>query len=112
MFRNELSKNMQKFLDSLYYSEFLKYRTPYEKAHDELSSKADHYGLYTKLSRCLSWKSYKNLRSVVTYLGWEGAFPEHYSFDIYECMETAEGCKKLIMEDIKHNKKMYEKLGY
>lgn len=107
-----LSKSMQKFLDSLYYSEFRKYQSAFDKKHGYLGDKSDNKGLYTKLSKCLKWRKYENLYAVVNYLGWGYVDDEDYDFDVKEAMSTSEGCKKLISIDINHYKEMYEKYGY
>lgn len=107
-----LSKNMEKFLDSLYYSEFERYQSSFEREQGYLSDKIDHKGMAKKLSKCLDWKSYKNLRAVVIYLGWEGADDDEYGLNIDEAMETVEGCKKLIKIDRDYHQRMYYKEGY
>ena len=107
-----LSKHMEDYLDSLYYSEFVRYRTPYEKQHDLPANRPDNYQMYVKLGKPLKWKNLKNLQAVVEYLGWVGADSDSFGFDIDHAMTNISGCKKLIKMDRDYYREQYEEKGY
>lgn len=107
-----LSKNMEDYLHSLYYSEFVKYRTPYEKKNDLPATKPDNYQMWKKLGKALEWKDLRNLQCVVEYMGWSGADSESFGFDIPHAMTTISGCKKLIKIDRRYYKEQYQEKGY
>ena len=81
-----MSKTMEKYLDDLHAAEF-GYRS--DEA-EPLYPKADAKAAAKLLKRALSWKSHKNLEAVCEFLGAE----------CDERIETIEGCKAIIREDL------------
>lgn len=81
-----MSKTMEKFFDDLHAAEF-GYRYGEKQP---LYPKADKSKVVKLLRRSLSWKSHKNLEAVCVYLGAESD----------ERIESVEGCKAIINEDL------------
>ena len=81
-----MSKTMEKFFDDLHWAEF-GYR--YGEAQP-VFPKENKRAMVKLLRRSLSWKTHKNLQAVCVYLGAE----------CDERIESVEGCKAIIKEDL------------
>lgn len=94
-----MSKTMEDFYDRLYLAEF---------GDDNLNISPNNKKFNTCLRNALKWKNYNNLYALMVYLGWVDLgdtdlsyYSEEYGLDVKECLKTVDGCKKLIMFNMK-----------
>lgn len=83
--RQKLSKRMNNYLDDLHKAEF-----GYSYGHEVLYPKPNPERVVSLLEKALLWSKYDNLEALAIYLGYETD----------NRIETREGCKKIIRENI------------
>lgn len=84
--RHKLSKNMNNYLDDLHKAEF-----GYYYGQEVLYPKPNPERVVSLLEKALLWSKYVNLEALAIYLGYETD----------DRIETREGCKSIIRENIK-----------